>query len=453
MPDTVGLFAKPLVDAPFPEPFKILFEPKRYKVLYGGRGGGRSWSCARALLLMGVDRSIRVLCARELQNSIAESVHQLLSDQIQALHLDDYYTVQRDRIIGSSGTSFVFEGIRNNVNKIRSFEGIDYCWVEEANKVSANSWEVLIPTIRKENSEIWITFNPELEEDYTYRRFVKNADPELMIVVKTTWRDNRFFPEILKKERDALKALNYDSYLNVWEGHCLTVLEGAVYAKELRRTLEEGRICAVPWERAWPVDTYWDLGRADATAIWFVQRVAMQYRILAYYQARLEDITHYLRELQRRPYTYGTHWLPHDARAKQLGTKRTIEEVVRQAGYRVQIVPRISLTDGINAVRMVFPSCWFDENGCEDGLFALRHYRYKVDASGSYSKEPIHDEASDGSDAFRMFAIASHERRGNDRAIAVMDRLKGLSVAALKEREEAVQEFSGRRAGGSSWMR
>jgi phage terminase large subunit len=439
--------------AAFPEAFEVLFEPKRYKVFYGGRGGGRSWSCARALLILGARQTIRVLCARELQNSISESVHQLLSDQIQALHLDEFYKIQRDRILGTNGTTFVFEGIRNNVNKIRSFEGIDYCWVEEANKVSANSWEVLIPTIRKEQSEIWITFNPELEEDYTYRRFVKHADPETMHVVKTTWRDNEFFPEVLKKERDSLKTLNYDAYLNVWEGFCLTVLEGAVYARELRRTQEEGRVTKVPWDRAWPVDTYWDLGRADATAIWFVQRVAMQYRVLAYYQARLEDITHYLKELQQRPYTYGTMWLPHDARAKQLGTKRSIEEVVRQAGYRVQIVPRLSLTDGINAVRMVFPQCWFDESGCEDGLYALRHYRYKVDGAGSFSKEPMHDEASDGSDAFRMFAVSSHERVGNQRAVGVMERLKGLAAATLKQREEAVEEFSGRRSSGSGWMR
>ena len=442
------------IAAQFPEPFKILFEPKRYKVMYGGRGGGRSWSCARALLIIGMERPIRVLCARELQNSISESVHQLLSDQIHELQFDGHYKIQRDRILGANGTSIVFEGIRNNVNKIRSFEGLDYCWVEEANKVSANSWEVLIPTIRKEQSEIWITFNPELEEDYTYKRFVKNADPETMTVIKTVWRDNEFFPEVLKKEKDALKALDYDKFLNVWEGFPLQILEGAVYAREMRRAQEEGRICTVPWEHAWPVDTYWDLGRADATAIWFVQRVAMQYRVLSYYENRLEEITHYIRELQRRPYTYGTMWLPHDARAKQLGTKRSIEEVMRQSGYRVQIVPRLSQVDGINAVRMVFPSCWFDEAGCEDGLYALRHYRYKIDAAGSYSKEPMHDEASDGSDAFRMFAVASHERKGNDRAIAVVERLKGLTAAAVQEREAVFDsEFSGRRAGGAGWMR
>jgi len=438
----------------FPEPFKILFQPKRYKVMYGGRGGGRSWSCARALLIIGLDRPVRILCARELQNSISESVHQLLSDQIHEMGLGDCYRIQRDRIIGENGTTFTFEGIRNNVNKIRSFEGIDYVWVEEANKVSANSWEVLIPTIRREGSEIWITFNPELEEDYTYRRFVKNADPETMTVIKTTWRENQFFPAVLMQEKDALKGLDYDKYLNVWEGFPLQILEGAVYAREMRRAQEEGRITQVPWERSWPVDTYWDLGRADATAIWFIQRVAMQYRVLAYYQQRLEDITHYIRELQQRQYIYGTMWLPHDARAKQLGTKRSIEEVVRQAGYRVQIVPRLSITDGINAARMVFPACWFDEKACEDGLHALRHYRYKVDSSGSFSKEPMHDEASDGSDAWRMFAVASAERKGaTDQAVGVMDRLKGYASAALKQRAEAVEEFSGRRMSGSGWMR
>lgn len=441
------------MDVSFPEPFKILFQPKRYKVMYGGRGGGRSWSCARALLIIGLERPIRVLCARELQNSISESVHQLLSDQIHDMGLDNCYRIQRDRILGENGTTFTFEGIRNNVNKIRSFEGIDYCWVEEANKVSSNSWEVLIPTIRREGSEIWITFNPELEEDYTFKRFVKNADDN-MIVIKTTWRENEFFPEVLMREKDSLKALDYDKYLNVWEGFPLQILEGAVYARELRRCQEEGRITKVPWERSWPVDTYWDLGRADATAIWFVQRVAMQYRVLAYYQQRLEDITHYLKELQQRAYLYGTMWLPHDAKAKQLGTKRSIEEVVRQAGYRVQIVPRLSIVDGINAVRMVFPACWFDETLCEDGLHALRHYRYKIDAAGSYAKEPMHDEASDGSDAFRMFAVASAERKGaTDQAVGVMDRLKGLATAALKKRAEEVEEFSGRRASGSGWMR
>src|SRR5437016_5778465 len=157
------------ISAEFPSHLHCLFRPKRRKVLYGGRGAGRSWGCARALLLIGTERPIRVLCCRELQNSITESVHQLLKDQVDALGLEGFYNVQVARIIGKNGTTFSFEGIKNNSSKIRSYEAIDYCWVEEANKVSKASWVVLIPTIRKANSEIWITFNPELDSDYTYK--------------------------------------------------------------------------------------------------------------------------------------------------------------------------------------------------------------------------------------------------------------------------------------------
>jgi|SRR5215467_3639639 len=447
------------VDAEFPAPLQCLFEPKRYKILWGGRGAGRSWGVSRALLINGTGRPLRVLCARELQNSISESVHKVLSDQISALGLDEFYEVQAHRILGKNGTSFSFEGIKNNVNKIKSYEGIDVCWVEEANKVSRNSWGVLIPTIRKEDSEIWLTFNPELETDYTYKRFVLEADPASMHVVKMTWRDNPFFPEVLRDEMERDKKLDYDHYLNIWEGHCVQVLEGAVYAKELRRAAEEGRICNVPYDREYPVETFWDLGRADATAIWFAQRVAMQYRILDYYSATGEgDVSVYLREMQQKGYFLGTVWLPHDARAKRLGTKRTIQEQITQAGFKTRIVPNISKTDGINAARLIFPNCWFDETRCADGIQSLRHYRYRV-VEGQYSNEPVHDWASDGADAFRYLALSLREKSENDRAVGVMERLRGLVESTRKEREQELEdvEFSGRpgraRFGGGGWMR
>jgi phage terminase large subunit len=447
------------VDAEFPAPLQCLFEPKRYKVLWGGRGAGRSWGVSRALLINGTSRPLRVLCARELQNSISESVHKILSDQITALGLGDFYDIQAKAILGKNGTSFAFEGIKNNVNKIKSYEGIDICWVEEANKVSRNSWGVLIPTIRKEQSEIWMTFNPELETDYTYVRFVKEADPSSMIVVKMTWRDNPFFPEVLREELERDKKFDYDHYLNIWEGHCVQVLEGAIYAKELRRATEEGRICNVPYDREQPVDTFWDLGRADATAIWFAQRVAMQYRVLDYYSGTGEgDVAHYLREIQQKGYLLGTAWLPHDARAKRLGTKRTIQEQIHQAGYKTRIVPNISRTDGINAARLIFPNCWFDAERCDDGIQSLRHYRYRV-IDGQYSNEPVHDWASDGADAFRYLALSLRERTDNDRAVGVLERLRGLVESTRRDRElEATEvEFSGRpgraRWGGSGWMR
>lgn len=425
------------IQVEFSEKLQCLFRHKTYKVLHGGRGAGRSWGVARALLLIGQRKVIKVLCARELQNSIAESVHAVLSSQIPMIGLSGFYEIQKDKIIGANGTEFTFVGIKNNPNKVRSFEGIDYCWVEEANKVSKESWNILTPTIRRANSEIWITFNPELDDDYTYKTFVKelsakaapfkNLEGETLwletddtIICKMTWRDNPWFltdtrlgPEMKKdKERD------FDTYLNVWEGHTVMALQGAIYAKELRRAREESRICTVPYEREVPVNTYWDLGRADYTAIWFIQKVAMQYRVLAYYQSSMDDITHYIKELHSRPYAYGQHFLPHDARHRKLVAKHSIEQTLRLA-FPDKVpppLPRDSVMDGINAVRMVFPNCYFDETECEDGLKALSHYRYEV-KDGQLGNVPKHDWASDGADAFRTFAMSNPSRVGRTKSI------------------------------------
>lgn len=391
--------------AQFPEKLRALFEPRRYKVLYGGRGAGRSWGVARALLMLGRERALRVLCAREFQNSITESVHKLLSDQIAALGLEGHYEIQQARIIGLNGTTFSFEGIKNNVLKIKSYEAIDIAWVEEANKVSKGSWMVLLPTIRKEGSEIWMTFNPELEEDYTYQRFVKGADAERSHVIHMTYRDNPWFPQVLEDERKDLETRDPDAYLNVWEGKCVQVLEGAIYAKELRKVVLDGRVCRVPWHSETPVDVFWDLGHRDNTSMWFGQRVAMQLRVLRAFEDRQQKLSYFVKELQRLPYVYGTMYLPHDAQAERLGTKHTIEEQLKMAGFRVQIVPKIGKIDGINAAREMLAECWFDETETTDGLHALRNYKYKV-VDGRFSAEPLHDWASDFADAFRYMAVA-----------------------------------------------
>ena len=358
----------PQVSIAFPEKLQCLFVPKRFKVLWGGRAAGRSWGCARALLLLGAQKPIRVLCAREYQNSISESVHKLLSDQIDAMGLNGVYEIFKDRIVSRPGavpggnvnsqTSFVFEGIKSNTQKIKSYEGINYCWVEEAIKVSKASWEILTPTIREPGSEIWMTFNPELEEDYTYKRFVLQADPATTFVVKMTYRDNPFVNSLIVAEAEEMKKRDLDAYLNVWEGNCRQNLDGAVYAKELRKATLEKRITRVPWHRESPVDTFWDLGRADRTAVWFAQRVGMEFRILAYFEDSGEDIGYYLRHCQSRPYTYGNFFLPHDAKAKRLGSKRTIQEMV-EAAYpgKTRIVKKLSVVDGINAARVIFSNC------------------------------------------------------------------------------------------------
>jgi phage terminase large subunit len=202
-----------------------LFRPKRYKVRYGGRGSAKSWSVARALIMLAVNpeilfpgrKSIRILCARELQNSIKESVHQLLRDQIAALGLESFFKVTDNSIESDNGSVFIFSGIKNNVTKIKSMEGIDIVWVEEAEKVSHNSWQVLIPTIRKPGSEIWITFNPDEEKDATSQRFLVHPPPDIDIE-KMNWFDNPFLPEESIKEKDYLYSVDADAAAHVWGG-------------------------------------------------------------------------------------------------------------------------------------------------------------------------------------------------------------------------------------------
>jgi phage terminase large subunit len=396
--------------AEFPEKLSFLFQPARYKCLYGGRGGAKSWGVARALLIQGAASPLRILCAREFQNSITESVHHLLQSQITELGLETFYGVQNTTIKGANGTEFVFAGLRNNITKIKSFEGVDRVWVEEAQTVSKSSWDTLIPTIRKDGSEIWLTFNPELETDETYQRFVKNP-PSDAKVVKINWNDNPWFPETLRKEKDELKARDPDGYQNIWQGECRVTLDGAIYARELRQAQEEGRIRNVPFDAIKQVHTFWDLGWADNTSIWFAQTVNGELRLIDYYANNQMPLQHYIQVLQSKGYVYGTDWLPHDAKAKTLATGRSVEEIMTSMGRKVQIVPNLSVADGINAARTIFNRCFFDEKKCADGLQSLRHYRYDVNDSGEYSARPLHDYHSHAADAFRYLAVAIEEDR------------------------------------------
>lgn len=420
-------------DVVFAPAYEDLFLPRRYKVYYGGRGSGKSWAMARALICISLQRKVRILCARELQTSITDSVYKLLSDQIHEMGFGAYFEVLQNSIrCNLTGSEFAFAGLRTStVTKIKSFEGVDYCWVEEAQVVSKKSWDILIPTIRKETkdakgailtqSEIWISFNPELEEDDTYHRFVKTR-PGDAIVKMVSWRDNPWFPKVLQTEMEELREKDYDAYLNVWEGHCKVVLDGAVYAEEIRAAILEKRIMTVPWDRSTAVHTFWDLGWADSTSIWFAQQVGFDIRIIDYYTNSQKPITHYLEHLQKKQYIYGTDWLPHDAKAKDLRTGMTIEEICKKQGRSVRIVPKLSINDGINAVRTILPNCYFDEEKCSEGLKALKHYRYEIDETADkqhkqFSMVPVHDWSSHGADSFRYLALsigrAGHRPKGH----------------------------------------
>lgn len=410
------------LEVEIPEKLGFLFDNARYKVAYGGRGAGKSHSVVRALLIQGMQRPLRILCAREFQRSIADSVHKLIADQIHSLGMDKFYTVQNASITGTNGTEFSFVGLKHNVANIKSIEGIDICWVEEAQTVSKTSWEVLIPTIRKEGSEIWVTFNPELEEDDTYKRFVLTP-PSSAEVVKVNYHDNPWFPAVLEDERQELKTRDPDAYLHVWEGQCRTHLEGAVYAEELRRTAEENRITRVPYDASIPVSTIWDLGFGDLTTVIMVQSVGQEVRVIDYMSNRHKLISWYIAELQRKEYVWGTHWLPHDAAAGSLSGP-TVERQMRDVFSDVRIVTKLSIIDGINAARTMFNRVWFDSEKTADLVQSLRHYRFDVNMdTGKYSDKPLHDEWSHGADAFRYLAIAS-------------ENLRPMKVPTLKFRSE-----------------
>ncbi len=392
MSDDRELLEQAVAKAEFPVKLACLFEPKRYKVLYGGRGGAKSWGVARALLIKGAKDPLRILCAREFQVSIKDSVHKLLADQIAQLGLSEFYEVTNTSIKGRNGTEFFFAGLKNNIMSIKSFEGVDICWCEEAQTISKTSWNVLIPTIRRDNSEIWVTFNPELETDETYQRFVISP-PENAIVQKITWRDNPWFPQTLREEKENLEIHDHNAYLNVWEGLCRRTVDGAVFAQEMNMAEMDGRITKVPYDAIKPVHAVFDLGWADNTAIWFVQFIGFEIRLIRYLEDNQKTMSYYLAQLQSLGYVYDTIWLPHDAENTTLAAAgRSIADIVRGANYKVQILPRVPVTDSINAARTIFQKCYFDKENCYQGLQCLRHYRYDVDPdTKQFSKSPLHD--------------------------------------------------------------
>lgn len=204
------------VELDLPEWAAGLYEPHRYKSLYGGRGAGRSWAVARVLLDLAMDRPLRILCARQYQVSIRDSVHSLLRDQITLLGLPGYTVLERE-IRHASGATFAFAGLEHSVHSIRSWEGVDVCWVEEAQSVSEASWEALVPTIRAQGSEIWLTWNPGQDTDPTWRRFVANPPPDCW-TVQVSSADNPWLPEALRRERDYLYRVDPESAAHVWGG-------------------------------------------------------------------------------------------------------------------------------------------------------------------------------------------------------------------------------------------
>jgi phage terminase large subunit len=387
-----------------PQKLLPLFQPKRYKVIHGGRGSAKSWSVARALVSIGATKPIRVLCARETQKSIQESVHRLLKDQIESLGLDQFYTIQENKILGTNGTEFTFAGIRQQgVFNLKSYEGTDICWVEEAQVVTKKSWDVLIPTIRKPGSEIWVTFNPELDTDETFSRFVVRP-PEESVIIEMNWQDNPWFPPELDKERRQWLDRDPIGYLTTWEGKCRPAVEGAIYANEIEATQREGRIRAVPYDPQLKVHTVWDLGWNDSMSIICVQRVTSEVRVIDYIEDSHRTVDSYVMQLQERKWNWGTDYIPHDGAHRDFKSGKSTQELLQTLGRNVQVLARGNPEEGIRLARMIFPRTYFDADRCTELVNHLKRYRRQINQVTQEAGAPLHDEHSHAADAFRYLA-------------------------------------------------
>lgn len=394
---------------------------------------------ARSLIIFAMQMKLRIACFREFQNSIKESVYETIKLAISDMNLQSQFDFKIDKIICTrTGAEFIFYGLRYNIESIKSLARIDIAWIEEARNVSKISLDKLGPTIRGRHEddpngmggpfgkgpEIWISFNPELDGDEIYKRAVRQVDkyfPEYVknkkgeleryaIVVKINYWENKFFPESLRQEMEVAKVADHDTYMEVWEGNTKLVLAGAVYAKEIKKVILENRRGKVPYNSNKPVYTFWDLGHSDKTAIWFIQRIGIEYNIIDYYENRLEKMPHYIKYLQDQEYTYASHYLPHDGDAETLSNvtpKKQLQTAFPNANVKIVIRPSKKAV-GINAARTVFDLCNFDEENTADGWQALCNYAYKVkEENGVFSKEPEHDTPwSHGCDGFQTFALS-----------------------------------------------
>lgn len=384
-----------------------LYQPRRYKVMHGGRGGGKSHGVAEVLLDMAARNPLRILCAREIQKSMRDSVHRLLKDKVVKLGLQGFYEVLDNEIRGANGSLFLFSGLQSHtVDSIKSFEGVDIVWVEEAHGVSKKSWDVLIPTIRKECSEIWLTLNPDMDTDETYTRFIARRSPDTW-VCEINWRDNPWFPSVLDQERKKAKMMDPDSYDHIWEGKPRRVAEGAIYRHEIEAIYSEGRACPVPYDPGLPVHTVWDLGWNDAMTIGMVQRGPQDVRIIDYIEDSHRTLDWYVAQLEKRPYRWGTDFLPHDGKTKNFQTGKSTQQQLQSMGRRdVQVLSAMNVEEGIKLARMLFPRCFFDESKTARLLECLRRYRRAMHTKTDEPMAPLHDEYSHGADMYRYIGQA-----------------------------------------------
>lgn len=414
-----------------PRVFIPLLKPARYKGAWGGRSSGKSHFFAELLIESCCSRPIRAVCIREIQKSIKESVKRLLEDKIESMGVSHQFEIldSEIRVIAGAGKGghIIFQGMQNHTaQSIKSLEGYDIAWVEEAQTLSSFSLKLLRPTIRKEDesseAEMWFSWNPDVEGgavDELLRGKNKIADA---IVVEANYLDNPFCPKSMIKEAEEERAKNLDEYLHIWMGQYKRVLDGAVYANEIRDLYSKKRVMKVLPIPGKPIDTFWDLGKRDHTCIWFAQLQMGEYRILDFYEARGHFLAHYVDVLKQKAYQYGALYLPHDADSERLNAKSIADDLRgMMPGHIVKVIPRMANKSlGISAARKIFPNCYFDEEKTSEGLKRLGAFKYDVDPeTNSYSTNPLHDENSDAADAFAQLALSMNENKVKVKSVMI----------------------------------
>jgi phage terminase large subunit len=428
------------IDIQIPDKIGNIFKPTdnvRYRVAYGGRGSGKSIGFARMLLVRSLSKPGKYLCCRELQKSIKTSVHSILSAEISRLGLQEYFDVGKEYLRTADGSSeFLFFGLRSNAEEIKSTHGVEVAWVEEAQAVSQFSWDMLIPTIREDNSEIWATFNPQDELDPVYEMFV--TDPRRKsVIAEVNYDDNPWFPQVLEDERLECLEKSPEKYGWIWQGKLYVNVNAAVYGKWIEAAKDAGRIRKGIYDPSLPVMTSWDLGYSDDTAIWWYQVAGNELRMIDYYENSRQDIRHYAEQIygreipldgitygengkvvsytlgkplkgaeRRMEYNYGDNFVPHDAANKLLQAGgRSVVDQLHEFGIKSRVVNATSQQNQISAARSAIELAWFDEENCKQGIRCLKKYAFEErDGEKGYSQTPKHDVYSHGADSFEVCA-------------------------------------------------
>ncbi len=362
-------------------------------------------------------QGLRAVCIREVQKSLKESAKRLIEDKIESLGVPGF-SVVNDEIRTPGGGVILFQGMQDHTaESIKSLEGFDRAWVEEAQTLSATSLRLLRPTIRADGSELWFSWNPRRKTDPVDEMLRQGELPTNSSVIQANWSDNPWFPEVLEQERQDCLRDNADQYDHIWEGGYITVAEGAYYAEHLARARQEGRIGRVAEDPLMTVRLFCDIGgtgaKSDAFAIWAAQFIGQEIRVLNYYESQGQPLGAHLNWMRTQGYTpeRASIWLPHDGATNDKVYDVSYESALKQAGYGVTVIPnqgKGAAAKRIEEGRRLFPSMWFDDERCQGGLDALGWYHEKKDETRNIGLGPMHDWASHGADAFGLMCVA-HE--------------------------------------------